>query len=304
MHRKTLTFVLFALVAIAGLSLTAFADVKGDGSFTVGKTSYISQEAFIQSGHRCGTRQVDAEEAAAIEQQVSKWLANNGFAMDPAAGTSFPVAFHVIRKGTGLSNGDVPDSQIQDQVDVLNAAYAARGISFTLIGTDRTTNSTWYTMTPGTSAESQAKNALHVGDAKTLNIYTANPGQGLLGWATFPSNYASSPTMDGVVLLYSSLPGGSAVPYNEGDTGTHEVGHWAGLYHTFQGGCNGQGDFVSDTPAERSPAYGCPVGRDSCKNKAGLDPIYNFMDYTDDPCMNQFTAGQGTRMSTMISTYR
>jgi len=253
--------------------------------------------------HRCMTLHPSLADRERIELEVDNHLASLAPGVSGVTGGSIPVYWHVIRKGTGLSNGDIPDSQITSQINVLNAAYASTGWSFTLAQTDRTTNTSWYTCSGG-SCETQMKNALRKGTADDLNIYSNNMGGGLLGWATFPSSYQSQPKNDGVVILFSSVPGGSAAPYNLGDTATHEVGHWMGLYHTFQGGCNGNGDSVSDTNAEKSPAFGCPTGRNSCPNKPGNDPITNFMDYTDDSCMNTFSAGQDARMDAQFTTYR
>jgi hypothetical protein len=253
---------------------------------------------------RCATRQLDDVEMARVDRDVSAAAKPpGGGGQPPVTGGVVNVYFHVINQGSGVSNGDVPDMMIADQLSVLNAAYGPTGWSFNLVGTSRTTNATWFNSCDSSTVENQMKGALRQGTADDLNIYSCNPGGGLLGWATFPSSYASSPSSDGVVLLYSSLPGGSAVPYDLGDTATHEVGHWMGLYHTFQGGCSKRNDLVDDTAAEKSPAFGCPTGRDTCTG-VGVDPITNFMDYTDDACMFQFTGGQDARMDSLFSTYR
>lgn len=253
---------------------------------------------------RCATREPSDDEIDLVEEVT---LRNNELVAN-ATGGVINVYFHVISGVGGV--GDVSPQMIVAQIDVLNRSFAQWGYQFILVATDRTTNATWFAAGPGSAAEQQMKASLRQGTADDLNIYTCNPGGGLLGWATFPDWYARNPSDDGVVVLYSSLPGGSAAPYNEGDTATHEVGHWMGLYHTFQGGCNkNKGDLVDDTPSERFPAFGCPAGRDSCplKNNGsgfGLDPIQNFMDYTDDGCMFEFTAGQDNRMDAAFTAFR
>ncbi len=303
---------IFVLTAICFVTFTSFGvayDREDKTPFNWKGTEFVNKEAFVNSGLRCGVKDLNSYEASLVEKEVAHFMKDHAFAQ--VNGGVINTYFHVVRAGSGVANGDITTQMINDQMNVLNAAYASWGWSFNLVTVTRTTNATWYNAGSGTSAERAMKTALRVGTADDLNIYSTNAGNGsLLGWATFPANYAGDPSYDGVVILHSSVPGGSTDPYNEGDTATHEVGHWMGLYHTFQGGCaksaTSGGDLVSDTAAERSPAYGCPApgSRDTCKNIAGTDPVQNFMDYTDDACMWEFTNGQDVRMDAQFTTYR
>lgn len=253
------------------------------------------------------------------EDPLAQWAADNPGAaaeLQPGGTVTVPVAFHVIHK---KGAGNVPQSQIDAQIDVLNEGYAGTGFEFELVETTRTHSPNWFNMFyaqggdprfyRGSHKEIQMKRSLHTGDAQTLNIYTAQLGKFLLGWAYFPSSFtdeygeALPRYFDGVVLDYRSLPGGAFTYYGEGDTATHEVGHWLELYHTFQGGCEAPGDHVDDTPFEASPAFGCPTGRDTCPQD-GADPIHNYMDYTIDSCMFEFTAGQTERMHEAWAAFR
>jgi hypothetical protein len=238
-------------------------------------------------------------------------------------GAAIPVAFHVITDNKGV--GNVPDAWLDAQIEALNRMYAGQdadgnpspgvntGYTFFKASVDRTRSNAWFKMLPGSNAEYKAKLNLGISTATTLNIYTTGPGFGLLGWATFPSWFSlpGGSIWDGVVIHWASLPGGPITNYNLGTTAVHEVGHWLGLFHTFQGGCGEatvpgcylSGDLICDTPPQAQPNFGCPEGIDTCPSE-GLDPIHNYMNYTYDQCMNQFTAGQDAQMDYMVTTYR
>ena len=227
-----------------------------------------------------------------------------------AAAADEPVVIrtwvHVLREDTSVEGGNVPRRWIDDQIGVLNDSFAGvtggpdSGFRFELAGVTRTTNADWFQM-HSQGQDRKMKEALRRGGLKTLNVYTVNH-RTLLGYAWLAQDAAKVGALDGVVVHYQSLPGGNLDIYSEGDTAVHEIGHWLDLFHTFDGGCK-RGDQVADTAPEASPAFNCPVGRDTCEG-GGLDPIRNFMDYTQDSCMFRFSAGQGARMRQAWAAFR
>jgi len=273
----------------------------------VSSLTVVSTAAAPQK-ERCGTRQPSLEEIDQIEQQISRARSKVKTAV------TIPVWVHVIDQGSGFANGEISAAMISAQLRVLDESFSGKtggagsGFGFELAGVTRTTNATWFqSMATDFELELEIKQRLRRGGPETLNIYTVDGGP-YLGFAYFPSVLTSPDfaALDGVVVDWRSLPGGSFEIYSEGDTATHEVGHWLALYHTFDGKCSTKNDFVADTPAEFSPAFFCPVGRDSCAaaSKPGVDPIFNFMDYTQDSCMHQFTQGQVQRMQAAWAAFR
>jgi hypothetical protein len=233
----------------------------------------------------------------------------------PSVGASFsasvPVYFHVIHNGT---TGNVSNATIAEQMVVLDQAFSGfyggvnTGFDFTLAGVTRTNNAAWFDAAPGSPEEFAMKAALKQGGSTALNIYSTSGAQDFfLGWAYFPKITVwekKYTVLDGVVIHWGSMPGGPfGSAFSLGQTATHEAGHWLGLYHTFDRGCQADGDRVDDTPDMFEPTSGCPVGKDTCPSP-GLDPIHNYMDYSFDSCYEEFTAGQTARMQKQYLHWR
>ena len=295
-----------ALVAAFGIT----ADTQGRNGQTAGGGT---RQTAMSVRPACGTRTLTDTEIAADAARVADFKKRQG---KPAAGTLIAITTYVHVLHDGLE-GLVSERTIRDQIAVLNEAYASRGFRFDMAASvpgnpnpDYTDNPAWYN-----DDELAYKSALKEGSADDLNIYV-NSGGGFLGYAYYPTIVGTqSSVLDGVVLAWGTLPGAnqagiSDIPgfvYNLGDTGVHEVGHYLGLAHTFDGKCSPTNDGVADTPAERSPDFFCTVGRNSCRDGNGLvelDPIHNFMDYNDDLCIFEFTAGQRERMNIQWALYR
>jgi hypothetical protein len=221
------------------------------------------------------------------------------------------VFVHVLRKKHG--HGNVSNRQIQRQINVINRAFAGRTdrdaastrFRFRLKDTDRTNRTDWYRWS--LQDDRPAKRRLHRGTFEDLNVYIAKLRGGLLGYASFPGLPKKRMFRDGLVILNESMPGGSADPYARGDTATHELGHWLGLYHTFQNGCGRLSDRVEDTPRQEAGnnVFECDESLNTCSRwDRKPDPVHNFMNYTDDRCLNQFTRGQNDRMRLSWLAYR
>lgn len=268
-----------------------------------------------------------------------------------------PVVIHIIGNDP-ISK--VTTSAINDQINILNQDYrrvqGSNGygagvdtkIEFCLAQFDPDGQPTqginkitgnfaeWDHRAPSTNSNSDAslKLLIHWPPEKYLNLYVAELCCSRLGYAAFPWDFAALPFLDGVAIDPDYFGNKVNGPYNRGRTATHEIGHWLGLYHTFQiqsgdascqnNDCDIQGDKVCDTPPvwntnnvypnPPGPNFNCPnPPPNSCgtdNNDPGYpfpdipDLIENYMDYTDDICMNMFTKDQATRMHGTLNTTR
>jgi len=300
---RSLKSIRTALVVVAAGALLAggASPVGGVTSASPGGTSASCDDAG-SSAARVRTR--NAKEPAQ-DPNAAAYGRIKTHALMPAGSVTVPTRFNMISDHVLTAAEKARwTTLVNNQIQVLNDSYSGNTapdaadspFRFRLVALNFVNAPQWYHVAPG-KAERDMKKALYAGDSTTLNVYAADIGGGLLGWAYFPQGYNNGRDyIDGVVMLDESMPGGTAGKYAEGDTLTHEVGHWLALHHTFQAGCSASNDFVVDTPKEAHPQFDCPVGADTC-TAPGLDPIHNFMDYTQDSCMNMFTAGQVQRMN-------
>jgi hypothetical protein len=266
-----------------------------------------------------------SEKKQSIESQIQTWIANK--AQEGAVvNYNIPVVFHVLYKN---ETENVSDEQILSQLTVLNEDFRRTNLDaintesdFLSVATDceinfclaqRTSDNT---PTTGITRTATSITSFSLYDDRVfstteggediwnsnqyLNIYICDLTT-VLGFSSFPGGNNNT---DGVVIDFENFGTiGTAVnPYHKGRTATHEVGHWLNLYHIW-GDNNCGDDLVSDTPLQETENYGCPAHPQiTCDNEG--DMFQNYMDYSNDACMNLFTTGQKDRMHATLSTTR
>jgi hypothetical protein len=240
-----------------------------------------------------------------LQSRLAQRYAGRRVAPGLTEATRIDVHVHVI--GDHDTRGP-KRKRVAKQLKVLRTAFtgaqstlnAQTMFRFRIASFERLRHDRWHVAKMGSRTDEWMRRRLHRGTSEDLNLYVHKPrgaGQGtLLGWATLPWELGTRPNQDGVALHQATLPSGVFRGYNRGDTAVHEVGHWLGLYHTFQGRCSDKNDEVKDTPPVREPSYICDEDKDTCLQDDEPDAVHNFMDYAPDACMNQFTSGQVARM--------
>jgi predicted Zn-dependent protease len=228
------------------------------------------------------------------------------------------VHFHVIRDGNG--NGDVTDGMLYAYTQHLNEAYSSAPFTFLMSSVERIDNTAWHKCTFSNNRE--AKAAHNVPGANNLNVYFCDIQNGSGGWSYMP--YLAGTDYDGVTMESNYQKHGFREGYIRRTVLPHEVGHWLGLYHTFQDECdstysnNGSwnsefsyynGDGVTDTPAHTKGSRDCSRRQNTCPNDVegvdpGEDPLDNLMSYAADRCQHNFSPGQKERMVAMYEFYR
>jgi hypothetical protein len=329
MNRRMLA----SLAVLGAFSLPLVAQAEDDAVVIDGIT-YPSFEAYFETDHfrengRCATPMPTADQEADFEFRGGSGAdcgnSTNPLPIyDPLDQFTIRVVVHVISNTSG--QGDIADSMVESQIDILNedfqALFGTPGepgtdgrIAFALAtedpsgnptdGIDRHTNNNWY------NDSGNYWNTIAWDPTRYMNIYTLGaPGgsTGILGYVPWlPHVGAPGSLADRVVIGWRYFGRNSpGAPYNQGRTATHEVGHYLGLYHTFQGGCGTAscyttGDRICDTEPEQSSRFGCPGSATSCSTP---DPYHNYMDYTNDTCMWEFTPEQVNRNRCTLDHYR
>ena len=281
---------------------------KRDKLFLPNQVQLINESSLQtpQTWSRCGSRSYSPSEL----REINEKLISLPYVDRQQRVRSLRLYLHIIQSSKG--EGKVSDSTISDQMTKLNIACQKPRFIFTLSGVNIAVNNSWFTASIHSVEEREMKRQLHQGTYADLNVYTISSQDNILGWATLPTIVGTNVYFDGVVIDYRTMPGGSLYPYNLGHTLTHEVGHWLGLQHTFEGGCGEDlkdGDGITDTPAQQFPHFGCPSDTtNTCKGKTGglrgKDPIHNYMGYTDDSCTYEFTPDQGKRTRQLYKLLR